>query len=298
MENAKIALIQFCLSPPKTDMDSNIIISDGDQIDRMLKEERDYLLNMCKTIKQSGCNVLLIQKSILRDSSTEMSLEFLAKMKIMVVEDIERRDIEFISKTLNLKPIASIDTFKKEKFGHAKTVEEVNVGDGRVVKILGIQNKGKTISILCRASNKTVLDEAERSLHDALCVIRCIVKKKMLIAGGGAGECEMSLQLKKYSKELKGNESICCKAYAESLEIIPTTLAENAGLKPISITTELRNLHSNGEKDFGISVKEGKICNMVDEDVLQPVLVSISAITLATETVRMILKIDDIIEVR
>jgi len=107
-----------------------------------------------------------------------MSLEFLAKMKIMVVEDIERRDIEFISKTLNLKPIASIDTFKKEKFGFAKNVEEVNVGDGRVVKILGIQNKGKTISILCRASNKTVLDEAERSLHDALCVIRCIVKKK------------------------------------------------------------------------------------------------------------------------
>jgi len=115
MENAKIALIQFCLSPPKTDMDSKIIIHESDQIDRMLKEERDYLLNICKTIKQSGCNVLLIQKSILRDSSTEMSLDFLAKMKIMVIEDIERKDVEFISKTLNLRPIASIESFRKEK---------------------------------------------------------------------------------------------------------------------------------------------------------------------------------------
>jgi len=120
----------------------------------------------------------------------------------------------------------------------------------------------------------------------------------MLLAGGGAGECEMALQLKKYSKDLKGNDSVCCKVFGEALEVIPTTLAENAGLRPIQITTELRNMHAKGFVTYGISVKEGKICDMVEEDVLQPILVSISAITLATETVRMILKIDDIIEVR
>jgi len=129
-------------------------------------------------------------------------------------------------------------------------------------------------------------------------VIRTIVKKKKLIAGGGAGECEMSLQLKKYSKSLSGNLSQCFSSFADALDVIPITLAENSGLKAIEILTNLKNYHTNGNINYGISVKEGKICDMVEEDVLQPLLVSTSAITLATETVRMILKIDDIIEVR
>jgi T-complex protein 1 subunit delta len=296
--NAKVGLIQFCLSPPKTNMDSNIVISDYTQMDRILREERAYLLKLCKAIQKTGCTVLLIQKSILRDAVTELSLHFLAKMKIMVVTDIERDEIEFISKTLGCQPVASVENFTAEKLGTAELVEEINTGDGKIVKITGVPAKAKTVSILVRGSNKLVLDEAERSIHDALCVIRCLVKKRFMIAGGGAPEIEMSLQLGKWAKSLKGLESYCASAYAEAFEIVPYTLAENAGLHPIAIVTELRNRHANGEKTSGINVRKGTISNILEENVIQPLLVSTSAVRLATETVVMILKIDDIVQTR
>lgn len=177
MKDAKIALIQFQLSAPKTNIENTVVISDYQQMDRFLKEERQYILDLCKQIKKSGCNVLLIQKSILRDAVNELSLHFLSKLKIMVVKDIEREDVEFICKTIGCQPIASIEGLTKEKLGSAALVEETGSGsDGKVVKITGIQNAGQTVSVLLRGSNKLVLAEAERSLHDALCVIRSIVK--------------------------------------------------------------------------------------------------------------------------
>merc|ERR1719230_2124515 len=133
--NAKIGLIQFCLSAPKTDIEQNVVVSDYSQMDRILKEERQYILNMCKKIQKSGCNVLLIQKSILRDAVNDLSLHFLAKMEIMVVTDIERDDIEFICKTCGCLPIANADTFHPEKLGSAALVQEVGVGEGKVVKV-------------------------------------------------------------------------------------------------------------------------------------------------------------------
>lgn len=284
IKGAKIALIQFCLSPPKTDMDNNIVVNDYEQVDRLIREERTYLLNMCKQIKKSGANVLLVQKSILRDATTEMSLHFLAKMNIMVVQDIDRKEVEFISKTLNCKPIASIDSLKPEKLGSADLVEEVSTGDGKIIKITGIPTKGKTVTALVRASNKLVLDETERSLHDALCVVRSLVKNRRIISGGSAPEVELSLQLSKYSKELEGAESYCVRAFAEALEIIPTTLAENAGLHPIQIVTELRNRHAKGEANAGINVREGIISDMREINVIQPLLTTWSALSLATET--------------
>ncbi|EFC47840.1 chaperonin subunit delta [Naegleria gruberi] len=295
IKDAKIGLIQFQLSPPKTDMENNVVITDYTQIDRILREERAYLLNLCKQIKKEGCNVLLIQKSILRDATTDMSLHFLAKMGIMVIQDIDRKDVEFISKTLNCKPISSIDSFKKEKLGSAGLVEEVNTGDGRIVKITGIPSQGKTVTCLVRSSNKLMLDEAERSLHDALCVVRSLVKKKSIIAGGSAPETEISLGLVEYSKTLRGAIQYCVREYGESLEVIPTTLAENAGLSPIKIVTELKNRHMHGEKNAGINVKKGLISDMVEENVIQPTLTTLSAIALSTELVRMLLKIDDVV---
>merc|ERR1712070_735747 len=136
--NAKIGLIQFCLSAPKTDMEQNIVVSDYAQMDRILKEERQYILKMCKQIQKAGCNVLFIQKSILRDAVNDLSLHFLAKMKILVVKDIERDDIEFISKTCGCLPIANADTFHPEKLGSAALVQEVGVGEGKVVKVTGV----------------------------------------------------------------------------------------------------------------------------------------------------------------
>ncbi|KXZ51389.1 hypothetical protein GPECTOR_12g351 [Gonium pectorale] len=298
MEDAKIALIQFQISPPKTDIENNVVVSDYNQMDRVYKEERNYILSVVKKIKASGCNVLLIQKSILRDAVTDLALHYLAKAKIMVVRDIERDEIELISKTLGCLPIAHVDNMKPEKLGSAALVEEVEVGKGRVVKITGIANKGRTATVLLRGSNKMVLEEADRSLHDALCVIRCLVNKRFLIAGGSSPEVQVSMQLGHWSKTLQGMESFCVRAFAEALEVVPYTLSENAGLNPINIVTELRRLHAAGEKHSGINVKKGTITNMLEENVVQPLLVTSSAITLATECVRMILKIDDIVPTR
>ncbi|CAB3362199.1 Hypothetical predicted protein [Cloeon dipterum] len=179
VEKAKIGLIQFCISPPKTDMDHNVIVSDYAAMDRVLKEERAYILNIVKQIKKAGCNVLLIQKSILRDAVSDLALHFLDKIKVMVIKDVEREDIEFVSKTLNCRPIASLDHFTAENLASADLVEEVSTGGtNKVVKVTGIQNQGKTVTVLVQGSNKLVLAEAERSLHDALCVIRCLVRNR------------------------------------------------------------------------------------------------------------------------
>ncbi|GAB4820845.1 hypothetical protein N2152v2_007891 [Parachlorella kessleri] len=298
VENAKIALIQFQISPPKTDIENNVIISDYAQMDRILKEERNYILQMVKKIKASGANVVLVQKSILRDAVTDLSLHYLAKAKIMVVRDVEREDIEFISKTLHCLPIAHVDHMRPEKLGRADLVEEMEAGKGRVVKVTGIKDKGRTATVLLRGSSKQVLEEAERSLHDALCVVRCLVAKRYLIAGGGSAEMEVTHQLSQWAKTLLGMEAYCVRGFAEALEVIPYTLAENAGLNPIEIVTELRNLHASGNKYHGINVRRGTVTDMLEENVVQPLLVTTSALSLATECTQMILKIDDIVPTR
>jgi T-complex protein 1 subunit delta len=295
IEKAKIGFIQFCISPPKTDMDHNVVVSDYAAMDRVLKEERTYILNIVKQIKKAGCNVLLIQKSILRDAVSDLALHFLDKIKCMVIKDIEREDVEFVCKSLGCRPIASLDHFTAENLVTAELVEEIGVGGNRMVKITGAHNAGKTVTLLVRGSNKLVLEEADRSLHDALCVIRCLVRKKALIAGGGVPEIELALKLAALADKKEGIDAICLRAYANALEIIPFTLAENAGLNPIQTVTELRNRHAKGETSAGINVRKGAISDILEENVIQPLLVSVSAITFATETVRSILKIDDII---
>ena len=292
----KIGLIQFCISSPKTEMENSIVVQEYSQMDRVLKEERAYIVKMVKKIQKTGCNVLLIQKSILRDAVNDLALHFLAKAKILVVRDIEREDVDFICKTINCKPIAHIDSFTPDKLGTAKLCEEVVLSEGsKVVKITGVPNESKTVSILVRGSNHLLLDEAERSLHDALCVVRSIVKRKSMVPGGSAPETEIAVKLTELSSSIEGFKSYCIKAFADALEVIPYTLAENAGLNPINIVTELRNKHLNGEVNSGINVKKGIISDMMEEKVIQPSLVTLSALKLATEVVRMILKIDDIV---
>ena len=295
IEKAKIGLIQFCISPPKTDMDHNVIVSDYAAMDRVLKEERAYILNIVKQIKKAGCNVLLVQKSILRDAVSDLAIHFLDKIKVMVIKDIEREDIAFVCKTLACRPIASLDHFVAENLVNAELCEEVQTGNSKFVKITKIQNPGPTVTVLVRGSNKLVLEEAARSLHDALCVIRCLVQQKALIAGGGAPEIELSIKLGAHAQSLSGVDAYCVKAYANAFEIIPSTLAENAGLNPIATVTELRNRHAEGKHTAGINVRKGAITNILEENVIQPLLVSTSAVTLASETVRSILKIDDIV---
>lgn len=296
IEKAKIGLIQFQLSPPKPDMENNIIVNDYRQMDKILKEERAYLLNICKKIKKAKCNVILIQKSILRDAVNDLALHFLSKLNIMVIKDIERDEIEFLSKSIGCKPIADIDNFTEDKLGSADLIEEVESSGLKIVKITGINSKvlKPTVSVIVRGANLLVLDETERSIHDALCVIRCLVKEKGLIAGGGAPEIEASRILMSESNKLSGVEQFVYKEFSQALEVIPVTLAENAGLNPIDVITDLKNRHENNEKFAGISVRRSGTTNTFNDHILQPVLVNISAVTLASECVKSILRIDDI----
>lgn len=298
MERAKVALIQFQLSPPKTDMENQVVINDYSQMDRVLKEERQYTLNLVKAIKKSGANVILCQKSILRDAVSDLAIHYLNKLKILVVKDIEREQVPFVCKTLGCKPVASADHFTPESLAHVDMVEEIPIGgDNNCLKFTGIQAEGKTVSLLIRASNENLLAEAERSIHDALCVLRCLVKQRALVAGGGAVESELALKLGQRAKEIGGVDGYCLQRYADALEVIPYTLAENAALNPIEVVTELRKRHNGGEVNVGINVRKAGVSDMVKEEVVQPLLVSSSMITLATETVRSILKIDDIVNV-
>ena len=297
--NAKIALIQFCLSPPKTDMEGTVSVSDYTQIDRAMKEERRYILDLCKKIQKSGCNVLLLQKSILREAVTTLSLDILAKMNIMVVRDIERADVPFLTKCFGMLPISHVDHLSPDKFGTADLVCQESTFDGKIVRVTGIQRPAsmqqRPATVLVRGSNQYMVDEAERSLHDALCVVRSMSKKGALVPGGAAAEIEVSLHLSKKAREVGGILGYCMRAYAEAFEIIPYTLAENAGLNPIEIVTALRKAHMDGKSTHGIDVRAGEIADMPAENVVQPFLVTYSAIRLATECVCMILKIDDIV---
>merc|ERR1712146_513394 len=223
-----------------------------------------------------------------------------AKAKIMVVRDIEREEIDLVSRMLGVEAAASIDSFTPDKLGHAGLVYEENLGSdlGSIVRFTQLKAQGKCVSVLVRASNALLLDETERSIHDALCVVRSLVKKKALIPGGGAPEMEVSQKLLQFSRTVGGINAVCIEHFAEALELVPYTLAENAGLNPVEIVTKLRAAHANGEKYAGIDVKKKTITNIYDEKVVQPLLVSTSCLKMATETVRMILKIDDIVLVR
>ncbi|KAK5130451.1 T-complex protein 1 subunit delta [Meristemomyces frigidus] len=302
IEKAKIALIQFQLSPPKPDMENQIIVNDYRQMDKILKEERTYLLNLCKKIKKSKCNVLLIQKSILRDAVNDLSLHFLHKLGILVVKDIERDEVEFICKSTGCKPIADIDYFSEDKLGTADLVEEVSALGARYTRVSGVKlpasatkdhhhhapatttsstagkdakdgptgkeagalststsanSAPRTVSIIARGANPLILDEAERSLHDAMCVIRCLVKRRALLPGGGAPEMAVSTALAHAATTADYPDSICWKAYADALEVVPVTLAENAGLNAIRVVTEMRARHVKGESTVGVSIKRG-----------------------------------------
>jgi len=301
VEDARIALVQFQISPPKTDMEASVVVGNDMEVDRIAREEKKYILGIIKHIIKSKCNVILVQKSILRDAVNILASHYLAKKKIMVVTDIERDDMPFIAKSLGCKPVAHPTHLSQDKLGYAKLCEEIYTPGGRVIKITGVKNPGKTVSVFVRGSNQLVLSEAERSLHDALCVVRSIVKEKHMICGGGAPEAELFVKLIEQvnaDKTLTGIQSYCIKAFAEALEVIPYTLAENAGLNPIKIVTKLISKHKSGDKNAGIDIKRGDIGDMKAINVIQPLLVNVSSINLATEFVRMILKIDDIVQTR
>ncbi|MCX8150313.1 MAG: thermosome subunit, partial [Candidatus Bathyarchaeota archaeon] len=225
-------------------------------------------------------------------------LHFLAKAGVLAVKSVSSSDMEKLARATGGKILASIEDLTPEALGNAKKVEEVKIGDDKLLYVRECKNP-KAVTIVIRGGSDHVIDEAERSLHDALCVIRNAIEDGKIIAGGGAPEAEVAKNLRAYAVKVGGREQLAVEAFAEAVEGIPLTLAENAGLDPIDIMVNLRAKHENADnKNFGIDVTTGKIVNMIEQAVLEPLRVKQQVIKSATEAANMILKIDDLISIK
>jgi len=289
VENAKIALLNCPLEIEKTEFDAKINIESPEQMEAFLKEEERMLQEMVDKISVVGANVVICQKGI-----DDAAQHFLARKGILAVRRVKKSDMEKLSKATGGRIITSLDDMAEADLGYAELVEERKIGDDKMVFIEGCKNP-KSVTILIRGGTERVIDEAERSLHDALCVVRDVVEEPKVVAGGGAPEIEVARILRDYAEGLPGREQLAVMNFAEALESIPVTLAENAGLDPIDILSELRARHDKGEKWAGVGVHQGKVINTYELNIIEPVSVKKQVIKSATEAATMILKIDDVI---
>ena len=289
VENPKIALLDSALEIEKTEFDAKINIESPEQMDAFLKQEESMLREMVDKITATGAKVLLCQKGI-----DDMVQHFLSRKGILVVRRIKKSDMEKLSKATGGKIITNLDDINPADIGYASLVEERKIGNDKMTFVEGCKNP-RAVTILIRGGTQRIVDEAERSLHDALCVVRDIVEEPKVLAGGGAPELEVSRALKKYAGMLPGREQLAVECFAEALETIPLTLTENAGLDPIDILSELRARHEKGETWAGIEVHSGKVQDMTQAGVFEPLAVKKQIIKSATEAASMILKIDDVI---
>jgi thermosome len=290
VENAKIALINAKLEIEKTEFDAKINIENPEQMKLFLDEEERMLKEMVDTIANAGANVVFCQKGI-----DDIALHFLAKKGILAVKNVSSGDMEKLARATGGKIVASIKDLTSDTLGEAKTVEEVKIGEDKLVYIRECKNP-KAVTIVIRGGTEHVVDEAERSLHDALCVVRNAIEDGKIVAGGGAPEAEVAKHLREYAVKVGGREQLAIEAFAEAVESIPLTLAENAGLDPIDIMVELRAKHENtASPNYGVDVFTGKVRDMLELKVMEPLRVKQQVIKSATEAACMILKIDDVI---
>jgi thermosome len=293
VDGAKIALLNEKLEIEKTEFDAKINIESPDQIKLFLDEEERMLREMVDAVTKAGANVVFCEKGI-----DDMALHFLAKAGVLAVKSVSSGDMEKLSRATGGKILASVKDLGADALGKAKKVEEVKIGDDKLIYIRDCKNP-KAVTIVIRGASNHVIDEAERSLHDGLCVVRNAVEDGKIVAGGGAPEAEVAKNLRNFAVKVGGREQLAIEAFAEAVEAIPLTLAENAGLDPIDIMVALRAKHEDPDnKYFGIEVTTGKIKNMLDLLVLEPLRVKMQVMKSATEAANMILKIDDLISVK
>ena len=289
IEKAKIALIDASLEIEKTELDSKINIETPEMIEAFLNEEETMLRDMTNKILASGANVVVCQKGI-----DDMVQHFLSRKGVIAIRRAKKSDMEKLARATGGKIVSSIDALAATDLGYAALVEERKIADDKMTFIEGCKNP-KAVTILIRGATQRMTAEAERSIHDALCVIRDLIQEPKIVAGGGAPEMEMASVLRKYAESVTGREQLAIRIFAESLESIPVTLAENAGLDPIDILVELRTRHEKGETWAGIEVLEGKIKDMSKVNIFEPLSVKKQIIKSANEAASMILKIDDVI---
>jgi thermosome len=289
VERAKIALLDAALEIEKTEFDAKINIESPEQMEGFLKQEEDMLHDMVDKIVKSGANVVLTEKGI-----DDMAQHFMARKGLLAVRRNKKSDMEKLAKATGGKIVTNLDGMTSADLGYAALVEERKIGDDKMTFIEGCKHP-KAVTILIRGGTQRIVDEAERSLHDALCVVKDVIEEPKIVAGGGAPELEMSRMLKKFSETITGREQLAVKAFAEALEIVPLTLTENAGLDPIDMISELRARHEKGELWAGIEVINGKAQDMTKAGVYEPLAVKKQIIKSATEASTMLLKIDDVI---
>jgi thermosome len=290
IESAKIALVNAKLEIEKTEFDAKININNPDQMHLFIEEEEKMLKDMVSQVEKSGANVLFSEKGI-----DDIALHYLAKSGIAAVKNVSSGDLEKLSKATGGRIVANVKDLTKETLGEAKVIEEIKIGDDKLVYVRDAKNP-KAVTIVIRGGTEHVVDEADRSLHDALSVVRNALEDGKIVAGGGAPEAELAKRIREYAVKVGGREQLAIEGFAEALEAVPTTLAENAGLDPIDILVELRSKHERpGNPWFGVDVYSGGVKDMRKLNVLEPVRVKQQVVKSASEAASMILRIDDVI---
>jgi thermosome len=289
VEKANIALLESALEIKKGEFDTKINIELPEQMDSFLREEEGMLKAMVEKIVASGANVVICQKGM-----DDMVQHFLARKGLLAVQRVKESDMKKLGMATGGKPVTNLEGLSNSDLGFAELVEERKIGDDKMTFIEGCKNP-RSVSILIRGSDKRFLDEAERSVHDALCVVRDVVQAPKIVAGGGAPEMEVAKALRDYAETLPGREQLAVRSFGEAMEIVPLTLGENAGLDPVDLLLELRTRHEKGEKWAGVDVFEGKIKDMREQEVYEPLAVKKQTIKSANEAATMILRVDDVI---
>jgi len=290
VENAKIALLDVALEVEKTEFSAEIRIRDPTQMKAFLDQENRMLKEMVDKIKASGAEVVFCQKGI-----DDMAQHFLAKEGILAARRVKQSDMEKLARATGGKVGSNLDDLKAQDLGKAGVVEERKVGEDKMVFVENCKHP-RSVAILIRAGLERMVDEAERAMTDALSVVSDVIECNKIVAGGGAIESEIAKQLRDYATKVGGREQLAIEAFADSLEIVPKTLAENAGLEPIDILVGLRSAHEKPKGEvWGVNVYTGKVMDMYGSGVIEPLRVKEQAIKSAAEAASMILRIDDVI---
>ena len=291
IQKAKIALVNAALEVEKTEMSAEIRISDPTQMQMFLEEENRMLKEMVTKLHNAGTNVLICQKGI-----DDISQHYLAKHGILAVRRVKESDMTKLAKATGGRITTNLDDITEKDLGHADLVQQKKIETDKWVFIEGCKNP-HSVTILIRGGSQRVVDEVDRSIHDSLMVVKDVIETPSIVTGGGSAEAYLAGQLNEYADSFDGREQLAVKQYAEALESIPLTIAENAGMDPIDTIISLRAKQNSGKKGSGINAREGKIGDMNSLSILEPLVVKEQIIKSATETACMILRIDDVIAI-
>ena len=289
IDDAKIALLNAALEISKTETDAKINISNPQQLKSFLDEENKMLKNMVDKVIASGATVVLCQKGL-----DDMAQHYLAKAGILAVRRVKESDLTKLAKATGARIVTNLDDLFEKDLGSAAVVEERKIEEDRWVFVEGCKHP-KSVTLLLRGGSQRVVDEVERSVHDAIMVVRDVMELPSIVAGGGAPETYAASKLRTWSKSLEGREQLAAEKFADSLETIPLTLSENAGMDPIDTLATLRSKQMKGEKWTGIDVMKGRVGNMKSSDIIEPLAVKNQVISAAAEAACMLLRIDDVI---